>query len=523
MRYNQPWPGGISRRLDGSESRSEFAMPDQHGTDPDLIIDAAYLEDKPNVYYLGPFARRVSFASQQNRALNLVWALHKKEKFRSNDRVAVVGAGIAGVTAACALRAHEATVDIFDRTLVPMSRQMNAHHRMVHPNVNFWPEAGGLLPTTAQPFLEWYYGRCSEVIAMLQEQWKEFDQASGDLLTFYPQHEVLIVWGEGSRAFVGVHPAMRSRRYYRIAIVTTGFGAEVSSPPFEAIDYWKSDDLEHHKTGGVIRQFIVSGCGDGGMIDALRLAYHLDLGGLAVEVAAALAETDIERALGEYDSTQRKVTDEYESLARKIDDDPTYEKARQVLSSKLDSRVGLVGLVDFQHDYAFNSNAAPIHKLLVAYAKHHGVIAYKKGLVVQAEDGSISTPFGPRPNAETKVVVRHGAKLGFGQLLSSDEVKRLKAKQQLLSSYNFKPAYGEYPALASWPKYDPTSAAFRSHRRGLAEKAVRKFGDVSRVKVTSEGFEVLYTGELSYRPSQLFKVSAKFKSEDEAPRGEFLV
>jgi hypothetical protein len=380
-----------------------------------------------------------------------------------------------------------------------------------------------LWPTTAQPFLEWHYGRCSDVIALLQEQWRELQKGSSNLLSFHPLREVQSVWGERGRVFVGVHPALPARTHYKIAVVTTGFGDEVSAPPFDAIDYWRSDDLEHHKVGGVIKHFIVSGCGDGGMIDALRLAYRLELGDLTVQVATALAGTAIEKALAEYDSTQCKVTDEYEELAQQIDEEATYEKARLLLSSRLDSRIGLVGLVDLYLDYAFNSNAAPIHKLMVAYAKNHGVVAYGKGTVVREADGTISTPFGPRAAAETKVIVRHGAKLGFGQLLSKNEVDKLKAKQQLLSGYNFKPAYQTYPALGSWPSYDPTSTAFRSHRRRLAEKAVRKLADVSRVKVTAEGFEVIYTGELSYRPEHLFKVSATFKREEDAPRGELLV
>ena len=61
-----------------------------------LILDAAEIPGRRNVHYLGPFSDRISFSVQQTRALNLIWALHRKGHLRSDDPVAVVGGGLAG-------------------------------------------------------------------------------------------------------------------------------------------------------------------------------------------------------------------------------------------------------------------------------------------------------------------------------------------------------------------------------------------------------------------------------------------
>jgi hypothetical protein len=64
----------------------------------DEIIEASRVKGREGVVFcLGPFARRVSFSAQQNRAPNLVWALAKKGLISAGDQTAVIGAGVAGL------------------------------------------------------------------------------------------------------------------------------------------------------------------------------------------------------------------------------------------------------------------------------------------------------------------------------------------------------------------------------------------------------------------------------------------
>jgi NADPH-dependent 2,4-dienoyl-CoA reductase/sulfur reductase-like enzyme len=71
----------------------------------EAILAAAKTKLYDRVFFLGPYARRVSFSSQQNRALNLIWALRASDALKpaTGKPVAVVGAGVSGLTATAAL------------------------------------------------------------------------------------------------------------------------------------------------------------------------------------------------------------------------------------------------------------------------------------------------------------------------------------------------------------------------------------------------------------------------------------
>ena len=110
----------------------------------DQVIEAAYLHTTPRCFYVGPFARRVSFASQQYRAFDLVSAFAEKGLLsappgKKSLHVAVIGAGIAGLTLASALRGRECKVDLYESNSKPLELQRKAHHRLVHPTISRWP------------------------------------------------------------------------------------------------------------------------------------------------------------------------------------------------------------------------------------------------------------------------------------------------------------------------------------------------------------------------------------------------
>src|SRR3954469_1371802 len=100
--------------------------------DSQQIIDAATVPGrKEKLFCLGPFPRLVSFSAQQYRALNLVWALHDKDKFSRGDSIAVIGAGVAGLTAAAGFIGYGCKVDIYEAGAVAMVRQRATEHRLV--------------------------------------------------------------------------------------------------------------------------------------------------------------------------------------------------------------------------------------------------------------------------------------------------------------------------------------------------------------------------------------------------------
>src|SRR3954451_14911641 len=124
-----------------------------------------------NVFFLGPYAQRVSFASQQNRALNLVWALWARGEIEEGSLVGVVGGGIAGAMTAAALLDLGCKVDVYESNREAWTRQSSTKHRFIHPTVNRWPEYL-ISETTELPYFDWISGICSSVVKSLQDEWK---------------------------------------------------------------------------------------------------------------------------------------------------------------------------------------------------------------------------------------------------------------------------------------------------------------------------------------------------------------
>ena len=107
---------------------------------------------QPHVFALGNFARQVTFASQQARAFNLIWALFKENGLAPGQRVAVIGAGLGGLTATVAALAKECYVDLFEHASQPCPLQRGNDIRFIHPNILRWPDEGSEMARTAFPF-----------------------------------------------------------------------------------------------------------------------------------------------------------------------------------------------------------------------------------------------------------------------------------------------------------------------------------------------------------------------------------
>jgi heterodisulfide reductase subunit A-like polyferredoxin len=137
------------------------------------VLNALSIEHLyPKVYFLGPFVERVSFASQQRRALNLVWALEHTETI-SGKQVGIVGGGVAGLTAAAAALACGADVWVYEKEHELCSAQREIDIRYIHPSINFWPQEP-LQAITEWPFLNWWAAPCRVVVKEIERQWNEY-------------------------------------------------------------------------------------------------------------------------------------------------------------------------------------------------------------------------------------------------------------------------------------------------------------------------------------------------------------
>ncbi len=390
---------------------------------PGLIVngvDAVFAASKcaeANVYFIGPYGARVSFASQQRRVLNLLWALHEKEMWPNKPVVeaVVVGGGIAGLMAAAALLARGCTVRILEEKGHFLHLQEAAHHRFIHPTINFWPEQP-LEWTTRLPFFDWYAGSCVNVVRTISREWD--DEFDGELpRDDYSNTKVL----KAKTARDGRVTLKVERRGVAetltadLVLFATGFGQERSFDDPKQISYWDEDSIT--KAADLAnKRYLVSGTGDGGVIDALRLTYRrfmddeialkflvaIDNEGLRKQVAA------IERKAAEEDDLNKRALFYEKEYARVALDRP--RRAKDLLPAIPGGKlpVELVG----QWDAPFDIGAAPIHKIILAHALAEKQIKFIPGeLTRRNKKQYVLTPkVGPAEILDRdRIVVRHGA------------------------------------------------------------------------------------------------------------------
>jgi hypothetical protein len=97
----------------------------------DRILDLMTVPDEPGLFVLGAYARRVTIYSQQARAINLIDALQCYRKKLSRTRIAVIGGGIAGLTAAARALEYGAHVTVLEQAADFLGIQSMADHRWV--------------------------------------------------------------------------------------------------------------------------------------------------------------------------------------------------------------------------------------------------------------------------------------------------------------------------------------------------------------------------------------------------------
>ena len=199
-----------------------------------------------NVYFLGPYARRVSFAAQQNRSLNLVWALHSLGhiKVSSDQKCAVVGGGVAGVTASAALASLGYNVFLFETGETVLNRQNGTLHRYIHPNINSWPNEKPK-PTTQFPYFDWMCDTCNRIMSLLRSEWDEVAQSSqisaaiGCTVTNF--HEA----GDSVAIEADDNPFAKDR--FSAVLVMSGFFDEKIPEALGEETYWRNDNIERGK------------------------------------------------------------------------------------------------------------------------------------------------------------------------------------------------------------------------------------------------------------------------------------
>lgn len=283
-------------------------MQFEKATMPNTILDRFRISR--NVYSIVPVGRPVTFQSQQIRAFNLIWALHAAKLLVPESRVAIVGAGLAGITAAAAAYSKQCNVSIFERHGRPMAMQRKNQSRYIHPNMHRWPY-GVLEERTSMPALNWSAASAGVVVEQIDKQWQKICEQAESRIKEYFRYNVEIVQ-EGALPKVRAQLRKQAKangpisgcelifQEFDVVILTVGFGIEryVEDVPF--VSYWENDSFEQTKRDSDdAHRILISGCGDGGLIDAQRfciqnfnhqtvvdeLLYHEEYASLREEIA----------------------------------------------------------------------------------------------------------------------------------------------------------------------------------------------------------------------------------------------
>jgi HEAT repeat protein len=254
------------------------------------IIERMRVPGRSHIYVLGCFENRITFYTQQVRALNLVFGFRRGLK--PDAAIAVVGSGSGGLTAAAAAAHCGFQVSVFEQkgSILPMLAR--SYSRWLHPHIYEWPREGSEVPAAGLPFLDWDHGRADTVVDSVRKKWERIAATFGipvhcsalELgLHSLPDGRHMLSWnGEEDTPFHegkpwGKRPGRRlGLEAFDAVILAVGFGREISSDTFpEVKSYWDEDNLdkEDYYVKRDTKRVLVSGTGDGGLIDALRLSF----------------------------------------------------------------------------------------------------------------------------------------------------------------------------------------------------------------------------------------------------------
>lgn len=254
-------------------------------SDVQSIVERMQVPERDRLFVLGCFERPATLYMQQVRALNLVYSLSRSGLPRDTS-VAVIGAGAAGVTAAAAGAIHGWDVTVLDHHAndVLSFSGSTTNQRWLHPHIYDWPEDDKDEPRAGLCILDWTAGTAEKVVASLRQQWKKI-QARWPIDTHLGVSNVALA-PMGGRYFLqwnGAGPQGRElggrrlrAKAFDVVILAVGFGMEESTPDFPLVhSYWETDNLNRSRTQSISPEIVlVSGTGDGGLIDILRLSFN---------------------------------------------------------------------------------------------------------------------------------------------------------------------------------------------------------------------------------------------------------
>jgi hypothetical protein len=322
------------------------SSPDTESAEATLTADpllGRYRLPDTSIFLVGVFDKGITVLSQQIRALNLVWALVESGEVlldrapvldplctdTSRKRIAVIGAGFAGLTVAAGLLKKRVNADItvFERCDTALPLQHGSDSRWLHPHIYDWPGEGSEAYSAALPVLNWTASRASDVVVQVLKQWEAIADADEPpplattsdpptIRVFCNTRHIQVCDVSARFAKIEWIGEERSKRdpavpadgrptpvgdsqLFDIVILAVGFGLEQGARTL----YWRNETLAQPHLGQARSTFIVSGSGDGAMVDLFRLRIsHFRQDRILAELFSEHSEL-LERLRGVHDSS----------------------------------------------------------------------------------------------------------------------------------------------------------------------------------------------------------------------------
>jgi hypothetical protein len=241
----------------------------------DPILELMSPPGHPDLFILGSFARRVTVYSQQVRAINLVDAIHFYRRPLENVDIAIVGGGVAGITAAARALERGARVALFEQNEDVLSIQHNSRHRWLHPTIYDWPFVSigknGLDDQAQLSVMNWSATTASEFASSLTGQWKAIVAKHRDRVRVMIPASVKSISPAAAGyevRYEGKAAGSPGLQVFPIVILAVGFGLEPRGQGRNS--YWEQDPWDQIQRSAD-QAVLVAGYGDGALTDLMRV------------------------------------------------------------------------------------------------------------------------------------------------------------------------------------------------------------------------------------------------------------
>jgi len=466
------------------------------------------------VFSIGPFGFRVGFAFQQERALNLVYALHHTVTIKRNSAIMIAGGGLAGLTAKMALHGlGYGNVTLYEAREGSLRAQQQALHRLLHPSYNSWPMVPSFSATSALPFLNWHSGSAADVVKFINERWEEVYKRKLPVVRHGSVTKLDPVRGrqkkvERVRATIEVN-GLKENKEFDYVILATGFGSERDLDHSMVDGYWDPDTI------GIVaadekdtRRVYVSGIGDGGLMDFVRFGFEDGaLSDIAIETISRLRNSiydgprtsldqsyvpsSIEDEIRELEThasallplsaegqtkfgtrTENKIARVLRDGYLKILEDYLPSEAADFLNRRLrktlvsSNRLHLVGKLEAP----FTCATAPINKLLAAYLLSKNPKMYVRGKIDTGSRKLVRKDGSEEPLEDSFLVLRHGGRPPAYKISKSFAKQNRNLNLALANLTSVERSNEEICGnLQDVVSVDPWSQKFRDYRGELAK------------------------------------------------------